>query len=320
MITAKTYELAEILLLMLRFLPAPLKILINFLWGCVATTVIAVGIILLGILRIVPIRPWQCLVASLANGLFRLWGYAVTAMFNLTQKTIWQVEGGVELRRDGWYMIMANHLSWVDILVLMRLAHKDMPMPRFFLKQELFWVPFIGFGCWVLDMPFMKRYSRQLLERKPHLKGKDIETTRRSCEKFKTLPTTVINFCEGTRFTEKKRAQKHSPYQHLLPPKAGGTAFTLQAMEGNFDAILDITIVYPDRNPDKPLVIDFLAGRLRHIHLHIDALPATDDLVGDYFNDAAFKEHFQSWLNTRWELKDQRIENIMQSHRSQTQR
>ena len=292
---------------MLRFLPAPIKILFNFMWGCFWTTIIAAGIIILGIFKVIPIRPWQRFISALANALFRGWGYAVSAMFSMTQQTIWQVEGGIELKRDRWYMIMSNHLSWVDILVLMKLASKDMPMPRFFLKQQLFWVPFIGLGCWVLDMPFMKRYSRQQIAKKPHLQGKDIETTRKSCEKFRDIPTTVINFCEGTRFTEKKRAQKQSPFTNLLPPKAGGTAFTLQAMKGNFDAILDITIVYPDRNPNKPLVLDFLAGRLRHIHLHLEALPVTDDLVGDYFNDPEFKAHFQAWLNQRWVLKDQRI-------------
>lgn len=299
---------------MLNFLPAPLKIIINFLWGSFITAGIALLIIILGIFKVIPFPAWRRFISSIANQLFRLWGRGVSLMFSLTQKTKWQVEGGVELHRDRWYMIMVNHLSWVDILVLMKLAKSDMPMPRFFLKKELFWVPFIGVGCWVLDMPFMKRYSRQQLEKKPHLKGKDIETTRKSCEKFRDIPTTVINFCEGTRFNEKKKKQKKSPFQHLLPPKAGGTAFTLQAMCGQFDAILDITIVYPDRHPNRPLVLDFLAGRLRHIHLHIDALPATDDLSGDYFNDEAFREHFQQWLNQRWEIKDKRIQSILQHH------
>lgn len=301
---------------MLKFLPAPFKTVINLTWGVFWTALIAIGIIALGLFKIVPIRPWQRGVSAVANALFRVWGYATSAMFSLTQDIKWQVEGGIRLKRDSWYLILANHLSWIDILVLMKLASKDMPMPRFFLKQQLLWVPLIGLGCWVLDMPFMKRYSRQQVAKKPHLKGKDIETTRRSCEKFKDIPTTVINFCEGTRFTENKKLHRHSPFNHLLSPKAGGTAFTLQAMQGNFDAILDITIVYPERNPEKPLVLDFLAGRLRHIHLHIDALPVTDDLVGDYFDDEAFKQHFQSWLNTRWEIKDKRIEETMRLYNS----
>lgn len=311
MIVAKSPETAEITADMLRFLPAPLNIVINFLWAALSTSVIALLIIALGIFKLIPIRPWQRLVSALASTLFRGWGYAMASLFSLTQKPDWHVESNVELSRDRWYMIMSNHLSWVDIMVLVKLAHKDMPMPRFFLKQELFWIPLVGVGCWVLDMPFMKRYSRQTLARKPHLKGKDIETTKRSCEKFKDIPTTVINFCEGTRFTERKRIAKNSSFRHLLPPKAGGTAFTLQAMKGSFDTILDITIVYPERNPDRPLVIDFLAGRLKNIHLHIDAIPVTDDLVGDYFNDPDFQVHFQSWLNQRWSLKDQRIEQIL---------
>lgn len=299
---------------MLKLLPAPIKIIINLLWGGTITTIIAILVMIMGILKLIPIRPWQRFTSYVANAFFRVWGYSVSAMFSLTQETRWQVEGGIELNRNSWYMIMANHLSWVDIIVLMKLASKDMPLPRFFLKQQLFWVPFIGFGCWALDMPFMKRYSRDQIARKPHLQGKDIETTRRSCEKFKYIPTTVVNFCEGTRFTETKKLQKNSPYKHLLPPKAGGTAFTLQAMKGNFDAILDLTIVYPQRRSDKPLVLDFLAGRLRHVYIHIDALPATDDLVGDYFNDAAFKDHFQNWLNARWVNKDARIEEILKKH------
>lgn len=299
---------------MLKLLPAPIKIIINLLWGGIITTIIAILIMMMGILKLIPIRPWQRFTSYVANAFFRIWGYSVSAMFSLTQETRWQLEGGIELNRNSWYMIMANHLSWVDIIVLMKLASKDMPLPRFFLKQQLFWVPFIGFGCWALDMPFMKRYSREQIARKPHLQGKDIETTRRSCEKFKYIPTTVVNFCEGTRFTESKKLQKNSPYKHLLPPKAGGTAFTLQAMKGNFDAILDLTIVYPGRRSDKPLVLDFLAGRLHHVYLHIDALPVTDDLVGDYFNDAAFKDHFQNWLNTRWVNKDARIEEILKNH------
>lgn len=311
MIEPKSHEIARIKPDMLRLLPSPIKIVINFLWAALSTGTIAILIIVLGIFKLIPIRPWQRFVSVIANGLFRAWGYAMAFLFKLTQTSDWRIENSTQLKRDSWYMIMSNHLSWVDIIVLVTLAHKDLPMPRFFLKQELFWIPLVGVGCWVLDMPFMKRYSRQTLEKKPHLKGKDIETTKRSCAKFRHIPTTVINFCEGTRFTEKKRVAKSSPYRHLLPPKAGGTAFTLQAMQGTFDTILDITIVYPERNPDKPLVIDFLAGRLKTVHLHIDPIPVTNELIGDYFNDPEFQASFQDWLNKRWTLKDQRIEQII---------
>lgn len=298
---------------MLRFLPAPFRILFNFLWGALATAVIGITIIILGIFKfIIPIPPAQRFVSRLANGAFRGWAYAVSAMFRISYPIEWFVEGDIPDDRNGWFMILCNHMSWVDIVALMQLSRKNLPMPRFFLKKELFWVPIIGVGCWVLDMPFMKRYSKEQIAKNPELKGKDIETTREKCEKFRNIPTTVINFCEGTRFTEKKRQQKNSAYTHLLTPKAGGTSFTLQAMGNQFQEILDITLVYPDRQSNRSIVLDLLAGRLKKIYVYIDRIPVTDDLRGDYFNDPEFRDHFQNWLNQRWQLKDERIQEVLE--------
>ncbi|EGN76121.1 1-acyl-sn-glycerol-3-phosphate acyltransferase [Idiomarina sp. A28L] len=297
---------------MLRFLPAPFRILVNFLWGALATTVIGITIILLGIIKfILPIPAIQRFVSRIANAAFRGWAYSVSAMFRISYPVKWYIEGDIPDDRDGWFMILCNHQSWVDIVALMHLSRKNLPMPRFFLKHQLLWVPVIGMGCWVLDMPFMKRYSKEQIAKNPELKGKDIETTREKCEKFRHIPTTVINFCEGTRFTPIKHKQKGSPYKHLLTPKAGGTSFTLQAMGNQFQEILDITLVYPDRQTDKSIVLDLLAGRLQSVYVYIDRIPVTDDLRGDYFNDPEFRDHFQGWLNSRWELKDKRIEEVL---------
>ncbi|MRJ43020.1 MULTISPECIES: acyltransferase [Idiomarina] len=296
---------------MLTVLLLPFRLVLNFTFALITTALIGLAIIIIGLPKLLlPIPVVQRSISVAANALFRVWGYAMSALFRLTQPMRWHIEGDSLLHRDRWYMIIANHRSWVDILVLMHLACRNMPMPRFFLKQQLFWVPVVGLGCWTLDMPFMKRYSREQVAKNPKLKGKDIETTQRKCEKFRHIPTTVINFCEGTRFTADKHARKHSPYQHLLPPKAGGTAFTLQIMGQQFDAILDITIVYP--NDKRPAVWELLTGQLRDVYVHVETLPVTDDLIGDYFQDEAYKTHFQEWLNQRWQHKDKIIDGIRQ--------
>lgn len=295
---------------MLTFILAPFRAVINFTFAAVSTAVIGLSIIIIGLPKLLlPIPAVQRALSTAANALFRVWGYAMSLMFSLTQPMRWHIHGDAQLHRDRWYMIICNHRSWVDILVLMHLASRNMPPPRFFLKQELFWIPVVGFGCWILDMPFMKRYSREFLAKKPHLKGKDIATTQRSCEKFRHIPTTVINFCEGTRFTPEKHRRKQSEYQHLLPPKAGGTAFTMQTMGEQFDAILDITIVYPPS--DRPGVWRLLSGQLRDVYVDVQTLPAEQDLIGDYFNDEAFKERFQQWLNLRWKRKDEKIAELL---------
>jgi len=216
------------------------------------------------------------------------------------------VEG--ELSKKEWYLIVANHLSWLDIILLTDFAAGKIPAPKFFLKKELIWLPFVGLGAWALDMPFMQRYNKTFLQKNPHLEGKDITTTKKSCEKFRQLPTTVINFVEGNRFTPEKQKLKQSPFENLLPPKAGGIAFTLATMGELFTSVLDVTIIYPDTQGSPMMTM--LGGRLKKVIIRVNVHPITDEVIGDYFNDQKFKQGFQSWLNTVWQNKDKLITHL----------
>ncbi len=218
------------------------------------------------------------------------------------------------LSKKNWYLLICNHRSWADIVVLCVLFRKHIPMNKYFLKQQLAWVPFIGLACWALDMPFMKRYSRSYLLRHPDRRGKDVETTRRSCEKFRRYPTTIVNFVEGSRFTHEKRQQTHSPYQHLLPPKAAGIAMAINVLGSQFDKLLNITLCYP--NNDRHPFYDMLSGRLTRIVVRVQLEPINEELHGDYVNDKTFKRRFQRWLNTLWDKKDIQIEEIKTSYKN----
>jgi 1-acyl-sn-glycerol-3-phosphate acyltransferase len=218
----------------------------------------------------------------------------------------YKVEG--QLSKHQWYLIVSNHLSWLDIILLTDFTAGKIPAPKFFLKKELIWLPFVGLGAWALDMPFMQRYSKTFLEKNPHLEGKDIATTKKSCEKFRQLPTTVINFVEGNRFTPAKQKLKKSPFKNLLPPKAGGIAFTLATMGELFTSVLDITIIYPETQGSP--MIEMLSGRLKKVIIRINVHPVTDEIMGDYFSDEKFKLGFQRWLNSVWENKDKLITHL----------
>lgn len=214
------------------------------------------------------------------------------------------VEERDPLRRDGWYLVLSNHQSWVDIPVLQKLFNRRIPFLKFFLKNELIWVPVLGLAWWALDFPFMKRYSRQVLEKHPELRGKDIEATRRACEKYRELPVSVMNFVEGTRFTEAKHAQG-SPYARLLPPRAGGVAFVLDAMGDMLDAVVDVTLHYPG---GKPTIYDLFSGRIREVRAHVRTIPIPPEFLGgSYENDPVFRERFQAWINALWAEKDARL-------------
>lgn len=226
-------------------------------------------------------------------------------LLETTQGTTFTITGTENLRRNDWYLVASNHQSWVDIVVLQRALNRRIPFLKFFIKQVLIWVPFLGLAWWALDMPFMKRYSRKFLEKNPHLKGKDLEATRKSCERFSEVPTTVINFVEGTRFTPEKHARVESPYTHLLPPRAGGIAFALSVMGGQFRSLLDVTIVYPGGSKS---FWDMFTGKLNEVIVDVREIPIEPWMSeGDYLEDPVFREKFQNWLSNLWAEKDQRF-------------
>lgn len=222
-------------------------------------------------------------------------------------KLDYRIEG--QLSQTDWYLIISNHLSYLDIILLIEFAHGRIPPPKFFLKKELIWLPFVGLAAWALDMPFMRRYSQAFIAKNPHLRGTDIETTRQSCEKFKTQPTTVINFVEGTRFTPTKQQHQTNNFSNLLTPKAGGIAFTLAAMGELFTSILDISLAYPE-NRHHPMCA-MLGGQMKHIIIDVKVLPVDEHVVGDYFNNPGFKLGFQNWLNDLWLEKDKRLQQLL---------
>jgi 1-acyl-sn-glycerol-3-phosphate acyltransferase len=218
----------------------------------------------------------------------------------------WDIRGNADLRQSTSYLVISNHQSWVDIPALVQAFNRKTPYFKFFLKQELIWVPFLGLAFWALDYPFMKRYSKAFLAKHPEMKGKDLEITKRACEKFRDLPVTVVNYLEGTRFTPAKQAQQQSPYQYLLKPKAGGVAFVLAALGEQLDMVLDVTLVYPG---DRILGFwELISGQVDRVIIDIQTRELDPALwQGDYENDPQFRAFVQGWVTRLWEDKDARI-------------
>ena len=228
----------------------------------------------------------------------------------------WQATGTESLRSDGWYLLIANHQSWVDIPVLQIVLNRRVPFLKFFIKQELIWFPFLGVAWWAMDMPFMKRYAPSYLAKHPEKKGKDLEATRKACEKFKDTPTAVINFVEGTRFSEEKRQSRQSPYRNLLAPRAGGIAIALSSMGELFDAVIDVTIVYPD---GVPKFWDMCCGDTVRVIAEVKIRSCNEDLLGgDYQSDRSYRRDVHRWLAGIWQDKDERLDAIRDDSQSGT--
>ena len=272
----------------------------------VFTAIVFVPILPLALLkRLLPYTHWQMFCNRILDWIASAWMDANAMHQSLILPTQVHLEGAEGLQTDEWYMMVANHQSWVDVVVLLRVFNRRIPYLKFFLKQSLIWVPLLGITWWALDFPFMRRYSQEQLKRNPSLKGKDIEETRKACEKFRYHPVTIINFLEGTRFTPEKHSAQKSIYENLLMPKAGGLAFTLAAMNGQLHGLLDVTIYYPE---GRPSYWDYAAGKVGKIHVHVRQLPIPCEMLGDYSGDVVFRERFQLWVNQMWKEKELRLQ------------
>ncbi len=225
-----------------------------------------------------------------------------------------QIEKDVQLSLQGRYLMICNHQSWVDTTVNQYFGLTRMPLTRFFTKWELIFIPFVGQAFKILGFPMMKRHSKEQIAKNPELKTRDLAEARKACEQLLSQPFTLLNYLEGTRFTPEKHQQQQSPYQHLLKPKAGGLALALNILGDQIDALVDMTIVYPDGIPEYR---HFWLGEVSRIAVHVRKIEIPDWVHGgNYEDDPEYRERFQQWLAQRWQEKDQLIAEIKQKYQT----
>ncbi len=280
-------------------------------------TVLCCGVLLLlaFIKVVIPIKRVRRIFSKILTIIASIWVEINSLFFRIFQRVKWDIKGLENIPSKGSFLVVSNHSSWTDIFVLQHIFKRKIPFLKFFLKKELIWVPFLGLSWWALDFPFLKRYSRKFLEKHPELRGKDIKTTRKCCEKFKDSTVSIMNFLEGTRFNFKKHKKQNSPYLHLLKPKAGGIALVLSSMGDYLSKLIDVTIVYP-KNRQSINLWALLTGKVRHIVVRMNILPIPQNVVGmDYESNKDFREKIQNWVNSLWNEKDGLIEAIMIENR-----
>ena len=285
---------------MQRFFNSLLGAFLIFLY-IIPSFILGVLALIFGLLaRLIPFKSWYQALMKTALLFPTLWA-TISGKFLSLRRHFWKIEGEGDLSYNQWYLLISNHQTWLDILVLGRVFSRKIPVIKFFMKQELLWgLPVLGLSCWSLGYPFLRRHSRHEIRKQPELKGQDIEATKKACKKFREFPTTVMNFVEGTRFTTAKQQRQSSPYLHLLKPKSGGVAIVMKELRNELSGILNVTIHY-----SQPLILwKYFRGDHSTITVHYEVLPLTADLIGDYYEDRDFRRYFQQWLNSVWERKD----------------
>ena len=280
---------------MIRGLAVLVLLFLNLaLWG---TPVVLFGLFK-GMLRGAPRHRLILFIASLGEN----WVAGNNRILDAMLPVRWTIELPADLRHDGHYLLFSNHISWVDIVVLFRAFHRRTPLIRFFLKRQLAWVPLVGQASWALEFPFMRRYSADEVARHPEKRGKDLETTRRACERYRAIPVSILNFLEGTRFSYEKHAEQDSPYRHLLRPRSGGAAFVLASLGDKLDGVLDVTIAYARQDIT---FWDFVRGRVASVTVRARELEMPAEFLRPTVVEGQARNAFKEWIEKVWAEKDE---------------
>jgi 1-acyl-sn-glycerol-3-phosphate acyltransferase len=179
-------------------------------------------------------------------------------------------------------LIISNHRSWFDVFILQTLVSSRGPILKFLIKAELLWVPVLGWVCIALNFPSLKRKgditSRQ----------KDLQVAQSASLQLNATPGALLIFPEGTRFSEKKRDYRNSPYNSLLTPKPGGFKIIHQSLPES-TMIIDFSIRY-HRGDDN--CWRCMSGLLNEVHIKVSSV-TSDDVRNSL-----------EWLDNRWLQKD----------------
>ncbi|MGP5494258.1 acyltransferase [Psychrobacter celer] len=232
---------------------------------------------------------------------------------NMLPRKDWRISLPDDVNTEGKYLLISNHQSWVDTSIVQYISEKRLPLTRFFTKFELIYIPIVGQAFYFLDFPMMRRHSKEAVAKNPALKGQDIEEAKRACALLKDKPFTLLNYLEGTRFTQGKHEQQKSPYTHLLKPRAGGLSLAINALGSEMDGLLDMTIVYPD---GVPTYSDLWKGNIKRLGVDVRYLDIPAELFagikrGGYENDEQVKAQMFAWIEQVWRDKDQRISDML---------
>ena len=304
---------------MLGFLPAPLRGVLASLTLALNTLIFCWPLFIGALLKAaLPFAGAQRSINYWVHACAQTWIAVNKGWMDLVQPIQWDVQGLESVDMQHSYLVTSNHQSWVDILILQYQLNRKAPFLKFFLKQQLIWVPVIGLCWWALEFPFMKRFSKEYLAKHPEKRGQDMLTTRKACERYKINPVSVFNFLEGTRLTPAKQAQQNSPFKYLLKPKAGGIAFVLDAMGEQLASLLNVTIHYPN---GTPTFVDLLCGRLQRVVVRFEQVEIPKQFIGkNYDGDDAYRLAFQQWVNQLWEDKDAELGRLHQQFPPTAQR
>jgi len=275
-----------------------LRVILRHTVSCISLTAITINLliwipflVIFAILNLIPIASFQQLCYRCTAVFYRLAAGGNTLWLTQVLRIDFHIHGqrpGVTARP---LIVVSNHRSWFDILLLQAVVVPGGPILKFLIKSTLIYVPVVGWICLALRFPRLTRGGSLSQNRK------DFKAVSQVAQQTNSQADALLNFAEGTRFTEEKRDLQKSPYKFLLAPKSGGFKTMLNTMSNA--RVLDVTLGYPADGDD---FWSCLSGSVRRIEVWLE------------YTDAGELANSKKWLEARWHEKEQRLQNLLLNH------
>ena len=237
--------------------------------------------------------------------------YGIQLIFTRLNKATISVSGD-DLPLNESAVVVCNHVSWTDFYLIQQLALKSnmLAYQRYFAKQQLKWVPFLGWGLWAMGMPLISRnWARDRIELQRVFKG----------PKQYKWPLWLVSYSEATRFSPQKyletvqwcKERGKPVLHHTLFPRTKGFVTTVKELRENssIKAVYDFTIAYAHKGQflKAPSMWETLSNpnldQDYQFHIHVDRFE-----ISEFANKS--DAELAAWLEHRWQVKSRKLQSL----------
>ncbi|KAI9229479.1 MAG: acyltransferase-domain-containing protein, partial [Piptocephalis tieghemiana] len=207
-------------------------------------------------------------------------------------------------------MVIANHQSFVDFYLIHSLAlrRRILSYCKYFAKDSLKYIPFFGWGMWLMGMMYIKRnwlHDRRNINNMFQRVRED------------QPPIWLISYLEGTRVTPEKLAESKAfaksrclPILNnlLLPRTKGFCECIRQLRDTHVQHLYDLTIVYTHQkdgvgiSPSLVRVHTGSLGKEYSFHVYVRRFPLKDLPTED--------DALTQWIYRLYQEKDEYLQRV----------
>ncbi|KAK9729281.1 hypothetical protein K7432_000431 [Basidiobolus ranarum] len=224
---------------------------------------------------------------------------------------------GDQLPANESAIVISNHVSTTDVYLIHSVAQAQgmLSYCKYFAKDSLKYIPFFGWGMWIMGMLFIKRNWE-----------KDQTRIMNTFSRFKSIsaPVWVVSFLEGSRINASKLAKaqvfaaERGLYvpNNILVPRTKGFIATVQALrDSHVKYVYDLTLAYWHQVRGfcaAPGMVGVhtqcLDGYKFHVHIRrflIADLPQDDEKLNEWVREIyKDKDSYLEQLKNSWEVSE----------------